>query len=51
MDVKQIIFYLMGGLGIFLYGINLVGKSLRELAGSKLKKLIEKYTNTPIKEF
>lgn len=49
MDVKQIIFYLIGGLGIFLYGINLVGKSLRELAGSKLKKLIEKYTNTPIK--
>lgn len=49
MDVKQIVFYLLGGLGIFLYGINLVGKALKDLAGSKLKKIIEKSTNTPIK--
>lgn len=49
MDVKQIAFYLLGGLGIFLYGINLVGKALKDLAGSKLKKIIEKSTNTPIK--
>lgn len=49
MDVKQIVFYLLGGLGIFLYGINLVGKALKDLSGSKLKKIIEKSTNTPIK--
>lgn len=49
MDVKQIAFYLLGGLGIFLYGINLVGKALKDLSGSKLKKIIEKSTNTPIK--
>lgn len=49
MDVKQILFYLLGGLGIFLYGINLVGKALKDLSGSKLKKIIEKSTNTPIK--
>ena len=49
MDVKQIVFYLLDGLGIFLYGINLVGKALKDLAGSKLKKIIEKSTNTPIK--
>lgn len=49
MDVKQIAFYLLGGLGIFLYGINLVGKTLKDLSGSKLKKIIEKSTNTPIK--
>ena len=49
MDVKQIVFYLLGGLGIFLYGINLVGKALKDLSGSKLKTIIENSTNTPIK--
>lgn len=38
-----------GGLGIFLYGINLMGDSLKDLAGSKLKMIIEKSTNTPLK--
>lgn len=40
---------IFGGLGIFLYGINLMGDSLKDLAGSKLKMIIEKSTNTPIK--
>jgi len=39
----------VGGLGIFLYGINLMGDSLKSLAGNKLKLVIEKSTNTPIK--
>ena len=40
---------ILGGLGIFLYGIHLMGESLKELAGDKLKMIIEKTTNTPIK--
>jgi len=43
------IFSLVGGLGIFLYGINLMGDSLKSMAGSKLKIIIEKSTNTPLK--
>ena len=43
------IFAIVGGLGIFLYGINLMGDSLKAIAGSKLKLIIEKTTNTPIK--
>jgi len=43
------IFAIVGGLGIFLYGINLMGDSLKALAGTKLKLIIEKTTNTPIK--
>ncbi len=39
----------LGGLGLFLYGINLMGDSLKTIAGDKLKKIIEKTTNTPIK--
>lgn len=41
--------FVLGGLGIFLYGINLMGDSLKDLAGNKLKIIIEKSTNTPLK--
>ena len=43
------IFMIVGGLGIFLYGINLMGDSLKALAGNKIKIIIEKSTNTPLK--
>lgn len=48
-DVQKMIFYILGGLGIFLYGLHLMGESLKNLAGTKLKILIEKTTNTPLK--
>ena len=48
-DWKSTFFSILGGLGIFLYGINLMGDSLKALAGNKLKIIIEKTTNTPIK--
>ncbi len=48
-DWTQTIFMVIGGLGLFLYGIYLTGESLKLLAGNKLKKLIEKTTNTPLK--
>jgi phosphate:Na+ symporter len=45
----EIVFALVGGLGIFLYGINLMGDSLKAIAGKRMKLIIEKSTNTPIK--
>ena len=45
----ETIMFILGGLGIFLFGINLMGDSLKEMAGDKLKVIIEKTTNTPIK--
>lgn len=39
----------VGGLGLFLYGINQMGDSLKTIAGNRLKTIIEKTTNTPIK--
>ena len=48
-DWKITIFEIIGGLGIFLYGINLMSDSLKKLAGSKLKLFLEKTTNTPFK--
>lgn len=45
----SLIFMIFGGLGVFLYGINLMGDSLKAIAGNKLKLIIEKSTNTPLK--
>ncbi len=41
---KENIFLLAGGLGLFLYGIKLMGESLKALAGDGLRDLIDKYT-------
>lgn len=40
--------FILGGLGIFIYGIHLMGSSLKQLAGDKLKLIIQKSTSTPI---
>ncbi|WP_042276022.1 Na/Pi cotransporter family protein [[Clostridium] dakarense] len=41
----EIIINLMGGLGLFLYGMNLMGDGLQKSAGDKLKKTIELLTS------
>lgn len=38
-------FMLIGGLGIFIFGIKLMGDSLKALAGDKLRDLINKFTS------
>ena len=43
------ILYILCGLGIFLFGINMMGSSLKAIAGDKMKVIIEKSTNTPFK--
>lgn len=35
---------LVGGIGLFLYGMNLMGASLKNLAGGSLEKVLEKLT-------
>ncbi len=45
----SIYFYLIGGLGIFLFGITYMGEGLKLLAGDKIKGLIDRYTNKPYK--
>ncbi|MCR8746145.1 Na/Pi cotransporter family protein [Romboutsia lituseburensis] len=44
----EIIVNLMGGLGLFLYGMNLMGDGLQKSAGAKLKKIIELLTSNII---
>jgi phosphate:Na+ symporter len=48
-DWVEITFAVIGGLGIFLYGMSLMSDSLKKLAGNKLKLFLEKTTNTPLK--
>ena len=42
------IFLLAGGLGMFLFGMNIMGTGLRSLAGDKLQSILEKATRKPI---
>ncbi len=45
----EILFQILGGLGIFLIGIKFMGDGLKLLAGDKLKTMIDKYTTNPVK--
>lgn len=45
----EIILLVLGGVGVFLFGIEMMGNSLKSLAGNKMKSLIEKTSNTPLK--
>ena len=46
--VWQAIIFILGGLGIFLFGIHMMSGSLKTLAGDKLRLIIQKSTRTPI---
>lgn len=40
---------MIGGLALFLYGMNLLGESLSELSGGRLEHILEKLTSNPLK--
>ena len=40
---------LIGGVGLFLYGMQLMGDSLKQVAGAGLERILEKLTNSRIK--
>ncbi|MBR1866349.1 MAG: Na/Pi cotransporter family protein, partial [Lachnospiraceae bacterium] len=43
MDILSFL-QLLGGIGLFLYGMSLMGSSLENLAGSGLERILEKLT-------
>ena len=45
MDVLSVL-QLLGGIGLFLYGMNLMGSSLEKLAGGGLERILEKLTTS-----
>lgn len=40
---------MLGGLALFLYGMEQMGDGLTKLSGGKLEKILEKLTNNPVK--
>ncbi|MCC0700083.1 Na/Pi cotransporter family protein [Clostridioides sp. ZZV15-6383] len=44
----NIVISLIGGLGLFLYGMSLMGEGLQKSAGNKLKKIIELLTSNVV---
>jgi phosphate:Na+ symporter len=42
-------FQILGGIGLFLYGIKLMSDALQDLAGDRLRQLIAYLTSTPVK--
>ena len=42
---------LLGGLALFLFGMNLMGQALEKRAGSKLKTFLANITSNPFKGF
>ncbi|MCQ6274936.1 Na/Pi cotransporter family protein [Bacillus sp. V3B] len=46
-NVQQVIFELLGGLGIFLYGIRTTEVGLQRFAGNKLKDILDRFTTNP----
>ena len=40
---------MVGGLALFLYGMNLLGDGLSRASGGRLERILEKLTNNPLK--
>jgi phosphate:Na+ symporter len=49
--IVTMLFNLVGGLGLFLYGMGLMSDGLKKAAGQKLRQMLESMTKTPILGF
>ncbi|XKH50117.1 Na/Pi cotransporter family protein [Chryseomicrobium palamuruense] len=49
MSTQELIFYFLGGLGIFLFGIKFLGDNLQKIAGDGLRNMLDRFTTNPIK--
>ncbi len=48
MSVTEVIFSFLGGLGIFLYGLKVMGDGLQATAGDRLRNILNKFTANPV---
>ncbi|MEA4882654.1 MAG: Na/Pi cotransporter family protein [Clostridia bacterium] len=46
---RSMLFGIVGGLGLFLYGMTLTGEGLRRAAGEQMRHVLEVLTSSPIK--
>ncbi|HOJ09262.1 MAG TPA: Na/Pi cotransporter family protein [Clostridiales bacterium] len=47
LDLKEIIFGILGGLALFIYGMNLMSDSLQKAAGERMRRILEVLTGNP----
>ena len=47
--MAEIILGLMGGLGLFLFGMKQMSDGLEKVAGAKMRSILEFFTKTPIR--
>ncbi|HNW32048.1 MAG TPA: sodium-dependent phosphate transporter, partial [Caldisericia bacterium] len=47
-DYLKMIFELLGGLALFIWGMQMMGDGLQKAAGDKLRYILEKLTRKPI---
>ncbi|MFC2149589.1 Na/Pi cotransporter family protein [Candidatus Auribacterota bacterium] len=47
--VKELIFGIVGGLGLFIYGIWVMSDGLQKICGERMRKILAGLTNNPIK--
>ncbi|TYO95968.1 Na/Pi cotransporter family protein [Desulfallas thermosapovorans] len=48
-SVQDVLFYALGGLGIFLFGIKYMSEGLQSVAGERMREFLEKGTKTPLR--
>ncbi|MDN6639958.1 MAG: Na/Pi cotransporter family protein [Tetragenococcus sp.] len=49
MDVQQIMFQFVGGIGLFLFGLKYMGDGLQRAAGDNLRNILNTFTSTPLR--
>jgi len=47
-QILPLVYGIIGGLGLFLYGMRLLSDGLQKSAGNSMKKILEKLTNNPV---
>ena len=46
--MRELIFGVVGGLAIFIYGMDLMSEGLKKVAGERLRKILEAVTKNPL---
>ncbi|MGI6453158.1 MAG: Na/Pi cotransporter family protein [Syntrophomonadaceae bacterium] len=48
-NAQEIIFYFVGGLGLFLFGLKFMSEALQSVAGDKMRTILERGTKNPVR--
>lgn len=48
MNIQEMIFQFLGGLGLFLFAVKYMGDGLQKAAGDRLRDILDKFTTNPI---